>query len=124
MNIQPRGEKGFVSRSIGSPPRTATLRSLVTSTDRILQRVQLVDTAYREAIAGGASGARWATWLAQISGEMSQISVNVMATDSPMFLAIAGMREALGLGQLGAPAIDAESTLVPEPSDTGTGAPP
>ena len=91
------------------PPRTTTFRELVLSPDRIDQRIKVVDTAYREAVAGSV---RWAQWLAQVSGEWSAVQVNVL-TDSPMLSAINGMRDALGLPALGAPqTIDAQSTLV------------
>ena len=68
-----------------------------------------MDTAYREAIAGNV---RWAMFIAQVSGELASVQVNVL-TDSPMLSAINGMRDALGLPALGAPqAIEAQSTLV------------
>ena len=105
-------------RAAGRPSRTTTFRELVLSPDRIDQRIQVVNTAYREAIAGGSSGQRWAQWLAQVSGEWSSVQVNVL-TDSPMLSAINGMRDALGLPALGAPqAIDAQSTLVPDDPPT------
>ena len=101
----------FVSTR-GRPPRGTTLRELALSGDRILQRVALMDTAYREAIAGNV---RWAMFIAQVSGELASVQVNVL-TDSPMLAAVNGMRAALGLPDLGTPAlaepIEAQSTLV------------
>lgn len=110
-DVQPRGRTGFISR-YGRPPRTATLRELALGADHIEDRINLINVAYREALDGGATGARWADWLARITGELSQVQVNVMS-DSPMMAAIAGMRDALGLPPLGAPqAIDAEARVV------------
>ena len=105
-------------RAPGRVARTTTFRELVLSPDRIDQRIQVVDTAYREAIAGGASGQRWAQWLAQVSGEWSAVQVNVLS-DSPVVAAINGMRAALGLPELGATqadtsVVDAESRVLPE----------
>ena len=103
----------FVSTR-GRPPRGTTLRDLATSGDRILQRVELMDTAYREAIAGNV---RWAMFIAQVSGELAQVQVNLPA-DSPVVLAFNNLRAALGLPELGAqPAgdvVDAESRVVSE----------
>ena len=113
MNVQPRGATGFISRT-GRPPRTATLRELASGYDRIDQRIALMDTAYREAIAGNV---RWAMFIAQVSGELASVQVNVL-TDSPMMQAIQGMRAALGLPALGDPhatnadAIEGEATVV------------
>ena len=73
-----------------------------------------MDTAYREAIAGNV---RWAMFIAQVSGELASVQVNVL-TDSPMMQAIQGMRAALGLPALGDPhatnadAIEGEATVV------------
>ena len=116
MSVQPRGPRGFISRS-GQPPRTATLRELALSPDRILQRVAMMDTAYREAIAGNV---RWATFIASVSGELAQVQVNVLQ-DSPMIAAVNGLRVAMGLPALGEPqAIDTEATLVQDIRSTET----
>ena len=104
----------------GAMPKDVTFAQLV-RLQPVARKLAVVSAMYDSAEQGNV---RAAQWLAQVTGEWSQVQVVNVLTDSPMFQAIAGMREALGLGQLGAPAIDAESTLVPEPSDTGTGAPP
>lgn len=110
----------FVSTR-GRPPRGTTLRELATSGDRIEARIKLMDTAYREAIAGNV---RWAMFIAQVSGELAAVQVNVM-TDSPMMQAIQGMRSALGLPLLGATdatdagTIDAESQVIDALPDPG-----
>lgn len=82
-----------------------------------------MDTAYREAIAGNV---RWAMFIAQVSGELASVQVNVM-TDSPMMQAIQGMRAALGLPLLGATdatnadasVVDAESQVIDPLPDPG-----
>ena len=104
----------FVSTR-GRPPRGTTFRELYYN-EPIEHRQDIVRTGIREARAGNV---RWATWLAQISGELAAVNVAVL-TSSPMLDAIAGMRAALGLAPLGEPQttdaqpIDSTATLLPD----------
>ena len=104
----------------GAMPKDVTFAQLV-RLQPVARKLAVVSAMYDSAEQGNV---RAAQWLAQVTGEWSQVQVNVLA-ESPMMNAIAGMREALGLGQLGAPPIDAESTLVPaDVSDTSASASP
>ena len=88
----------FVSTR-GRPPRGTTFRELINGPDRIMQRIQVVDRAYEEAIAGNV---RAMIWLATAGGDYSQVQLVGVTPDSPMLAAIDGIRALLGYPPLGA----------------------
>ena len=113
----------FVSTR-GRPPRGTTFRELINGPDRIMQRIQVVDRAYEEAIAGNV---RAMIWLATAGGDYSQVQLVGVTPDSPMLAAIDGIRALLGYPPLGATdatnadAIEGEATVVDPLPDPGAG---